>query len=64
MTLTEAKTIADAPVGRDAVILNMAYKRLEETLTNGGVRNSNRAINRLERRLENLRGALNANLDS
>ena len=57
MTLSEAKTIADAPAGRNAVLLSMAYKRLASTRTNGGVRQSERAMQRLDRRLENLRNA-------
>lgn len=54
MTLNEAKTIADNPEGRNAVLLSMAYRRLEVTKTNGGVRSSERATQRLKRRLQNL----------
>jgi hypothetical protein len=54
MTLTEAKAIADDPVRRSTVLNSLivkAVERLEQTRSNGGVRNSERALTRLDRRI-------------
>lgn len=58
MTLTEAKQIGDDPGDNDYSALSAAYDRLLRTGANGGVRNSERALARLQRRLGNLRRAM------
>lgn len=52
--LTLAKTIADAPSAYDPQQIASAFAYLVKTRANGGVRNSERAINKLERRLRAL----------
>jgi ubiquinone biosynthesis protein UbiJ len=51
MTITEAKAVADNPSGFTPEEWKAAHERLEKTKSNGGVRNSERATARLERRL-------------
>lgn len=69
MTLGEAKSIADSVCGpdacptRDPTLLKMAYSRLERTMMNGGVQNSAKATDRLERRMRALRVAIVTNKD-
>ena len=60
MRLTRAKEIADAPGSFPVALLREAHARLARTLGNGGVRNSERASARLERRLAALSGAISA----
>ncbi|MGA8611157.1 MAG: hypothetical protein WB760_05480, partial [Xanthobacteraceae bacterium] len=56
--LTLAKTIADDPDSHSIDQMRGALEYLERTRSNGGVRNSDRAIVQLERRLARLTDAI------
>jgi hypothetical protein len=57
-SLTLAKTIADNPDAHSVDQLRGAWGRLQRTSINGGVRNSERATARLQRRLDRLTAAI------
>lgn len=56
--LTWSKLVADRPADWSEDDLRRALAYLESTRSNGGVRNSERAMAKLERRLERLNEAL------
>lgn len=58
MGLTAAKLIAERPAAHSVADLGAALERLISTRSNGGVRNSERAQLRLERRIDALRAEL------
>lgn len=59
MKLFEAEAVADDPTNYTGSELSTALRRLRGTRSNGGVRNSERASVRLERRIAALQDELN-----
>jgi len=57
-TLAQAKIIADRPEGRELTELQNARAYLAPLLRNGGVKNSERATERLMRRIDSLDAAI------
>ena len=57
-SLTLAKTIADAPDRHSIDQMRGAREYLQQTSRNGGVRNSERAMARLDKRLDRLTAAI------
>jgi hypothetical protein len=62
--LTLAKTIADKPSAYSLGQMREAYAYLDKTRLNGGVRSSERAWNRLEKRLDCLRTEIHRRIEA